>query len=146
MADRSHLAENAAERERLQALAGTLSDEELRRPIGNGWTVSAALAHMAFWDRRTLATLERWEREGVRVTPMNPDPINDAELPRWLETPPRQAVQEALAAAEAVDGKVESLAPELVEAILAQRPRAVIRAIHRRDHIDEIERALAPGR
>ena len=52
--DRSFVAENSRQRDRLKALVGRLSDGDLRRPLGEGWTVSTALAHMAFWDRRAL--------------------------------------------------------------------------------------------
>ncbi|MDI7277496.1 MAG: DinB family protein [Anaerolineae bacterium] len=143
MQQRSYLTENQEQRERLRALAAALDDDALRRSVGHGWTVAATLAHLAFWDRQNLATLEEWERSGVKVSPVDPDPINDAMLPEWLAMPPRQAAAEALAAAEAVDRKVETLAPELVEAILARRPRTLTRAIHRREHLDEIDRALA---
>ncbi len=139
----SYIAENDAERARLQALVARLSDSDLARSIGHGWTASAALAHLAYWDRLALATIEDWERNGVQVSPVNPDPINDGMLPRWLAMPPRQAAAEALVAAEAVDRKVETLSPGLVRAILAKRPRSLVRAIHRREHLDEIERALA---
>lgn len=91
MTGRSYVAENNAARARLSALAARLSDTDLAQPIGHGWTVSAALAHLAFWDRRNLATLEEWERGGVQVTRVDPDPINDAMLPQWLAMPPRQA-------------------------------------------------------
>ncbi len=135
--------ENDAERERLRGLVARLGDADLGRPIGHGWTVSAALAHLAFWDRRNLATLEQWERSGVQVIPVDPDPINASRLPEWLAMPPREAAAEALAAAEVVDGKVERLSTRLAEEILARRPRTIIRATHRREHLDEIERALA---
>lgn len=138
-----HRVQNDAARARLQALAARLTDADLERPVGHGWTVAAALAHLAYWDRRTLSTLEEWEHSGVQVVRVDPDPINDAMLPQWLAMPPRQALAEALSAAEQVDAKVQSLPAETLAAILAQRPRSVIRAIHRNEHLDEIERALA---
>jgi hypothetical protein len=55
--------------------------------------------------------------------------------PRWQLT--------GVAAAEAVDRKAETLPAPIVEAILAVRPRTLTRAIHRRQHLDQIERALA---
>ncbi len=143
MEGRLYVAVNDAERARLQTLVAGLSDGDLARPIGHGWTVGVGLAHLAFWDRRSLAALEEWERDGVRVVPTDPDAINDALLAQWLAAPPREVVAEVLAAAEAVDGKVESLTAQFAEAVLAQRPRSIIRAIHRREHLDEIERALA---
>ncbi|HOG47090.1 MAG TPA: DinB family protein [Anaerolineae bacterium] len=139
----SCIAENDASRVELRALTARLSDADLARPIGHGWTVSSTLAHLAFWDQRNLATLREWQQSGVRVVPIDPDPINDAMLPQWLAMPPREALAEAFAAAQAVDRLVADLSDELIEAILAQRPRTVIRAMHRRQHLGEIERALA---
>jgi hypothetical protein len=69
--------------------------------------------------------------------------INDGMLPWWRTMAPAQVKHEVIAAAEAVDRKAESLPETLAEAILAVRPRTLIRAIHRRAHLDSIERALA---
>src|SRR5262249_37472869 len=139
----SHVARNDAERARLRALVDRLGDDELRRPIGHDWTVAAALAHLAHWDRRGVAVIEDWERDGTQPAAVDADAINDAELPHWLAMPPREAAREAVAAAEAIDRKVAALAPALAEAILAVRARTLDRSMHRRGHLAEIERALA---
>lgn len=126
-------------------MVAMLDDEDLQRSVGHGWTVSAALAHLAYWDGKRLEDLKRWKRDGVgsvQVVPLDPDRINDSMLPTWLAMPPRQAANEAIAAAEAADRCVEELPAELAEAILAQQPRALYRAAHRREHLDEIERAI----
>ena len=52
--DRPFVADNAQERERLISLVARLTDEELSLPLGNGWTIAVALAHLAFWDQRSL--------------------------------------------------------------------------------------------
>ena len=62
--DRAFLERNKNEHARLRQLIARLSDADLVRPVSGGWTVAAALAHMAFWDGRVLVSLERWEREG----------------------------------------------------------------------------------
>lgn len=141
--DRSYVERNREGLERLRALIARLSGEDFGRPVGRGWTVSASLAHLAFWDRRALANFETWEREGVQISPTEPNPINDGMLPEWLAMPGHEAAREALAAAEAVDLKVEQLAPALIEQVMAQRSRTIVRAMHRGDHLDEIERALS---
>ena len=46
--NRTYVIENNRERERLRTLVDRLSDAELARPIEAGWTVAAALAHLAF--------------------------------------------------------------------------------------------------
>jgi len=143
--ERLYSAENTAQRARLQALVARLSDDDLARPIGHDWTVGVALAHLAYWDRLWLGMIEDWERAGaVKLPPAGSfDSTNDDLLPQWLRVPPAEAKQEALAAAKAIDRKVEGLADTLAEAVLAARPRTLNRAIHRREHLDEIERALA---
>lgn len=52
--DRSHIAANDAERERLRSLVSRMSDADLRRPMPDGWTVAAVLAHVGFWDARAI--------------------------------------------------------------------------------------------
>lgn len=134
---------NRAERERLAAVVGRLSDEDLARPLSDGWTVGVALAHIAFWDRLGLAQLRRWEQDGtISTRPMESQLINDACLADWLALPPAAIRREVVQAAEAVDHKVAGLSPDLVRLIAAERPRTLQRFNHRRGHLDEIEAAL----
>jgi len=148
--DRSYIAQNADQRDRLRALVDRLTDEELRRPLSAGWTVAGVLAHVAFWDQRVLVLLERWERDGSGSAPpaINPgdiDWINDTAKALCLALPPRVAAELALATAEAVDRKVAALPDHLVAAnAAAGAPINLLRAAHRREHLDEIERALRP--
>jgi hypothetical protein len=48
--ERPFIVENARDRERLRNLVARTTDEELSLPLGEGWTIAAALAHLAFWD------------------------------------------------------------------------------------------------
>ena len=86
--DRSYIAENEAERERLKGLLQRLSDEELSRPMPAGWTVAAVLAHMAFWDARALSLMDKWARgvvpSAADYEPEDIDWINDASKPLCL--------------------------------------------------------------
>jgi hypothetical protein len=144
--DRSYVAENAAERERLKALVARLTDADLARPISQEWTVGVGLMHLAFWDGMSLSKFEEWERTGtVEIPPMREivDGINQAMLPWWRTIAPAQIRHAVIAAAEAVDHKAETLPEWIVEAIVAARPRSLARANHRRQHLDQIERALA---
>src|SRR3989442_2623295 len=84
-ADRSYVAQNNAQRERLRALVARLKDEDLRRPLPAGWTVAGVLAHLAFWDQRILVLIERWERSGPDLAP---HPLNRSES-IGSTTPPR---------------------------------------------------------
>ena len=143
---RSYATENDAERARLKAFVTGLSDATIARSIGHGWTVGVGLAHLAFWDRLWLTKYEEWQRTGVvRIPPVENfvNGINDGMLPWWQAIAPAQIKYEVITAAETADSKTESLPEALVEAILAVRPRTLVRATHRRQHLDEIERALA---
>jgi DinB superfamily len=144
--DRRYVTENNAERARLQALVKTLSDADLGRAMPAGWTVAGILAHLAFWDQRALVLLESWETQGA-PPPANDeadvDWINDAAKPLFLALPPRRAAEVALAVAEAVDRKVETLADDLVRRnAAAGNPVNLVRATHRREHLDEIQQVL----
>jgi hypothetical protein len=144
--DRSYVAENDAERARLQAVVARLTDAEMEHPISEGWTVGVGLMHLAFWDRLSLSKFEEWERTGtVQMMPGREvvDGINDAMLPWWRTVAPAHIKHEVIAAAEAVDRKAATLPEPIIEAILAMRPRSLRRASHRRQHLDQIERALA---
>lgn len=144
--DRSYVAQNNAQRARLRALIDRLTNEDLRRPLSAGWTIAGVLAHLAFWDQRILVLLEGWERRGPVPRPINRDDvdwINDAAKALCLALPPGAAATLAVATAEAVDRKVEAL-PEtlLAQNAAAGSPINLLRAQHRREHLDEIERAL----
>ena len=146
--DRSYVGENDAQRERLRALVRRLTDQELGRPMSAGWTIAGVLGHLAFWDQRLLVLLERWERAGPSAVPpvldhAAVDWINDAAKPLLLALLPRRAADLAVSIAEAVDRKVKALPDEfVVRNVAAGTPVNLLRAEHRREHLDEIERAL----
>jgi Mycothiol maleylpyruvate isomerase N-terminal domain len=150
--DRPYIAENNRERARLRALVDRLSDGDLARSLDAGWTVGALLAHLAFWDQRILALIERWEKEGLRSTPRSIDGkdvdwINDSAKALCLALSPRDAARLAVATADAVDRRVEALSDQHVAAnAAAGNPISLVRAEHRREHLDEIERVFGPSR
>ena len=149
MPDRLYVAPNNAERKRLEVLAARLSEADLRRPLGAGWTVAGVLAHLAFWDQRIVVLLERWRRDGPAAVPppldhASVDWVNDAAKPMLLALAPREAARLATAIAAAADAAVEGLPDAFVAAnAAAGSPVNLLRAEHRREHLDEIERALA---
>ena len=146
--DRSYVAQNTAQRDRLKAFVGRASDQDLKTAMPAGWTVAAVLGHLAFWDQRIVVLVDKWEGAGAAAVPGaarhdDVDWINDAGKPHCLALPPRVAAQLAVAAAEAADGKLAGLKDEFLAANLAAgSPLIVVRANHRKDHLDEIERAL----
>jgi hypothetical protein len=144
--DRSHDVETDAERERLRSLVARLSDQELSRPMPGGWTVSAILAHVAFWDARAIYFLDKWGPSGEPTTyqPEDTDAANDSAKPLCLALPPRIAAQLALRVADEADGKVKALSDAMLAKIRAKGspPFNLSRAIHRREHLDEIDQVL----
>ncbi|HEV8633862.1 MAG TPA: DinB family protein [Chloroflexota bacterium] len=149
MADRSYMAKNGAARDRLEAVVSRLTDGEMARPLGNGWTVAAGLCHLAFWDRLWLDKFEEWDRAGaVTMPPLDAASVhatNDAMLPWWLSVSFDQVRREVVAAAEAIDRRLETVSDPVVDQILALRPRTIIRAVHRQEHLDEITQAVRRG-
>lgn len=133
---------NAAERQRLRDLVAGLGEEDFQRDLQRGWTVGAALAHIAFWDRRISVLIDRWLRDGLTPSEVDLDVINDALLPQWRLVPAREAAQDLLAAMEEMDRKVEALPAELVTEIVTRKLANLDRGNHRRGHRQEILRSL----
>jgi hypothetical protein len=144
--DRSYVAENAAELRRLRTLVERLSDADLARPTSGGWTVAGELAHVAFWDQRVLFWLDRWDQgQAPQVDPPGSqvDWINDAAKPLLLALPPRVAARLTVEIAERVDQRVAALSDERIAANhAAGEPLLLVRARHRKEHLDQIERVL----
>jgi hypothetical protein len=144
--DRSHDVETDAERRRLRALIAKLSDADLARPMPGGWTVAAVLAHAAYWDARAIYWIDTWGPDGEPTTyePENVEAVNDAAKPLCLALRPRDAAQLALRLADEADGKVKALSDAMLTKIRAKGgpPFNLSRAIHRKEHLDDIEREL----
>jgi hypothetical protein len=144
-ADRSYVAENDRERRRLEGLVGRLDDAALGRPMPAGWTVAGVLAHLAFWDQRIVLLLELLRR-GAPIPLENEsdvDWVNDSAKPLQLALPPRTAATLAVETARAADAAVAALSDELIARnAAAGGPITLLRATHRREHLDEIEQAL----
>jgi len=141
----AYVAENTAERQRLVRLTAHLTDADLNRKLDDGWTIAAELAHLAFWDQYALALVKVWEHTGFNtVSSGNVDAINEAAHLLSAAIPPQAAVQLAQAAAEAIDRKLETLTLALAAEIEAGgRVRILRRALHRREHLDGIEKELS---
>src|SRR5262249_31942102 len=127
---------------RIRALAGRLTDEQMQHPVGQHWTVAIALAHLAFWDRRVLYVLDKTERDKKLFIPEIDIFVNDLSLPLWAAIPPRAAAKIAIETAENTDKRLETFSPALLEEIYAYNQRWVIRALHRGEHLDEVDAAL----
>ena len=141
--DRSFVDQNRASTERIRALAARLSDAEMQQPVGEHWTVGVALAHLAFWDRRVMYVLDMTERDGKVFIPEIDIFVNDLSLPLWAAIPPREAARIAIESAQELDQRLESFPPALLDKIAAYNKRWVVRALHRGEHLDEVDAALA---
>lgn len=140
--DRDYIARNDEQRARLRALVGRCSDADLARSMPAGWTVASVLAHAAFWDERIGVLIERWRSRGVVPLPEDPvdvEWINDAVKSMLLAIPPRAAANLAVEIADRVDALVAALPDEWVERIVSANVITLVRADHRREHLDEIE-------
>ena len=134
-------ANNSRSTERLARLVARLSADDLSRSLGGNWTVGFALAHLAFWDARQVAALQRMARGEafpaedlatnaaleVIATAFNPDTIGQA----------------AVSAAQQLDAVVDALTAEQVDVLRTSgKVYAIDRAPHRLEHIRQIEEAL----
>ncbi len=111
-----------------------------------GWTIASVLAHIGFWDARAIYWLDKWAR-GVPPSayePENVEAVNESAKPLCLALRPRDAAQLSLRLAEEADGKVKALSDEMLAKIRATGapPFNLSRAIHRKEHLDEIEDEL----
>jgi hypothetical protein len=142
--DTAYIGRNRDAASRLAELVARLSTSDLLTSLGDGWTVKAGLAHLAFWDRYAAALLDTWAAEGFQPVLASADHINAAALPAWLELPEEYVRREVVAAAEAVDQRVAALTPELALVISdGGRARMLDRSRHRQEHVDQIVSAMS---
>ncbi len=132
---------NRASVERIKKLA-SLTDEQLQTRVGEHWTVSIALAHIAFWEKRVMYVLEITEKNGKLTFPEIDLVVNDLSLPLWAVIPPREALRIAIEACEEVDKRLETYQQKLLEEVYGKYERWVFRSLHRNEHLDEVDAAL----
>ena len=136
-------AANHASTERIARLAASITDDRLATRVGEHWTPGVVFAHLAFWDRRVELTVDASEAAGAVVKVDVDIAANDISLPLWLLVPPRDAARLAVEQAQSLDARLEAVPPDLLDALLEARPRWVRRSLHRGEHLDELEAALA---
>ena len=140
--DLTYKEQNRASTERIRALTGRLTDDEMQTKVGEHWTVAIALAHLAWWDRRVMYVLDMAERDGKLFVPEIDIFVNDLSLPLWAVIPPREAARICIETSEALDKRLEDYSPELLEEIYNYNKRWVVRALHRNEHLDDVDTAL----
>ena len=133
---------NAETTAELETLVAGLSGNDLILDLGGGWTVTTALGHIAFWDRQQRLALAAWQREGGAAE--DDYSINESLDPLLTALVPSEAARLVVEAARDVDQTIADAAPELVAEIAAGAQAYIVsRAPHRREHMEQIERALA---
>lgn len=132
---------------RLRAFIESLTDEDLGRPLEDGWTVGAALAHLAYWDRRYAELLAHNQRgewapdEHDMIT----DVQNDALLPEWRLLPPGAVRTLVTTSADRADTTIAGLPDDVVTRIVERGAIHLLRrSRHRYEHIEQIEAVLGP--
>ena len=73
------LKQNATAFAHLRHVLERLSTEDLQRSLGGNWTVTTALAHLAFWDRRQFATLQHHLETGAPLGDGTPPALEDSD-------------------------------------------------------------------
>ncbi len=133
---------NQASTDHLRALVGQLSAADLRRSLGGGWTVGFALVHIAFWDARQVAALQR---VAAGEDFPSEDIATNATLAAIASTFDLATVgQAAVEAAQALDTIVASLSDQQITALRTTgKSYAIDRAAHREEHMHQIEDAIA---
>jgi hypothetical protein len=144
--DSAFRAENARQRERLTALVGRLSDADLERSVGHGWTIADTLVHLAFWDLRAVELIDRLAKGGAVASAADVDIVNDTVHRLGRAIPGRAAAKLAIGAAEAAERKVAALSDATLEAVERAQSFAPARHRHWAEHLEEIERALGGKR
>jgi hypothetical protein len=86
--------------------------------------------------RRYKLPLTLWTDHQANVT-------NNELLPYWCGLDPRDVLEQTVRTAEILDGINADLSPAEVEAVAAKRYRVLERALHRAEHLDEVDRAIA---
>ena len=137
---------NARELERMRSLVDGMTDDELRAPVNDHWTIAGVLGHIAFWDARILALAEKLERgepfTGDDTEPEDVDWINDASRPLIHAVPARELARLSLEIAAETDAKVAALPPGRLHPRDPDSPLYAVRAEHRGEHLDDVEAAL----
>ena len=142
--DADAIAENAHGLERLRRLVARIDDAAMGRDLGGGWTVGAALAHLAFWDRISEQRWRSWVTSGDLVDFQGgTDFVNDAGIHQWRALAPSAVRKLVIDAATAVDGLIADGGATRVAAVVAAgKPRWAHRHLHRGEHIQQIETAI----
>jgi uncharacterized damage-inducible protein DinB len=147
--DRPYIAINDRERERLREFISRLDDDALAAPANEYWTVAGVLGHMAYWDCRVLVFADKIDR-GEPWVPTDAEPegdwLNDSTREIIHAIAPRAAAELAIRIAEETDARVAELPLDRMAPLDPDSPISPVRGEHRGEHLDELEKLVAPAR
>lgn len=135
--------ENNASRNELIRFVNQLTTDQLLVEMPAGWNVLAALAHLAFWDLRASTLIKKWQSEGISLSVVDTDVVNEITRPLFRVLDPQKGKEVVLEAATEVDSLIASLPVEFLNEIVEKGTNVHLnRAKHRTMHMDEIKNAL----
>lgn len=134
---------NTVSLQQYRDLLSTCSDEDLTTPMPAGWTVSAVLMHLLFWDQRALTLLEKWEKDSIEFSPVDIDVVNEVSRYMCLAVPPRIAVNMFLLTADALNDRISRIDQKWIAEIEEKGKNVNLdRAKHREMHLADIKKVL----
>ena len=99
----------------LQSLVAALSNEELERPLGDGWSAKVHLAHITAWERSLMGLLRKQDRGEAAGLPHDlwaghdTDQMNAYIAERAAPRPLADVLSESREVHDEVIGLLESL-------------------------------------
>jgi hypothetical protein len=134
---------NSASLKNLSEFLSTCTDADLSTPMPAGWTVSAVLCHLTFWDQRALTLLDKWDKDGIEFSTIDTDVVNEVTRYLCLAVPPQQAGDLFLRTAETLDNRISRLGSSQIKDIEEKGKNVrLLRADHRGMHLADIKKAL----
>jgi hypothetical protein len=135
--------QNSASLKILSQFLLTCTEADLFTPMPAGWTVSAVLCHLTFWDQRALTLLDKWEKDGIEYSTIDTDVVNEVTRYLCLAIPPQQAVDLFLRTAETLDNRISRLESDQIKDIEEKGKNVrLLRADHRETHLADIKKVL----
>jgi len=134
---------NADSLDQYREFLSACTESDLTIPMPAGWTVSAVLVHLAFWDQRVLTLMDKWEKDGISFSAIDTDVVNEITRHLCLAIPPKAAVDLFLNTAKTLDDRIAKMTPETMANIEENGKNVHLnRAAHREIHMKDIKTAL----
>ena len=139
--------DNRIQNDRLKSILDKLSPAQWSQDIGGGWSIGTMMCHLAFWDQLTSVRLRLWKEKGrLAVIPDedNINSINDSLRFIFGAIDYEHGKTLVKKSADEIDSLTQSLTPgQLAELESTGRDRWFKRSLHRRHHLERIERTIS---